>query len=99
MRKSWPDSKFDHLKLVRLLEEEFLKVIAGLVGKSVVCGDSICGAGETPSSVKENTPTTCAADCPFISNQCPSPGSLELGDQTKERNCLGSWLQKIAPSN
>ena len=59
------------------------------VAKPSICGDGVCGPGETPVVGEMNTGTTCSEDCPFSFGKCPSPGTSEAGDPTKVR-CLMS---------
>lgn len=61
-----------------------------VITKLPECGDDLCSPGEATTRGAPPPPYECPADCPIVLGTCPSPGSSELGNSTKECGGLGS---------
>lgn len=60
------------------------------VTKIPECGDDLCSPGEATTLGAPPPQYDCPRDCPIVLGSCPSPGSSELGDATRECGGLGS---------
>lgn len=61
-----------------------------VVTKIPACRDDICSPGEARIQGAPPPAYDCPQDCPIVLGTCPTPGSSELGDVTRQCGGLGS---------